>query len=173
MMTGAGAEEWYNHLANIYDELYGEEQRRKLEIIKRFLKKRFNKCLDAGCGTGISTEYLLSICNEIIAIDISENMLRKAKERIKNKKVKFLKMDLKEMNFKEEFDLIFCITVLQDDPQPEKILAKLKEAIKKDGIAIISVLNRGKKDWEELIKRYFKIKEKILEEKDIIFICEP
>ena len=173
MMTGAGAEEWYNHLAKVYDELYGEEQEKKLKIIIEKIKGKYKKCMDAGCGTGISTKYLLNICDEIVAIDISENMIEKAKEKIKDNKVKFIKKDLKEIDYNGEFDLIFCITVLQDDPEPEKILMKLKKALKKDGILVLSILNRGKRDWESLIKKYFGIKEKILEEKDVIFICEP
>ncbi len=167
------AKEWYNNIADGYDELYGEEQRKKLEIIKKYVKGRFQKCLDAGCGTGISTEYLLELCDEIMAVDISEKMLEIAKRKLKNKNVRFLNKDLKEINFDKEFDLIFCITVLQDDPESEKILEKLKKALKENGILVISVLKRSKRDWESLIRKYFKIIYKISEEKDFIFICKP
>ena len=165
--------EWYNTIANSYDELYEEEQRKKLEIIKKELEgKKFKKGLDAGCGTGISTEYLLNFCEDVVAVDISEKMVEKAKRKLKN--VKFLIKDLKDIDFKEEFDLIFCITVLQDDENPEKILEKLKEALKKDGLIVISVLRRKRDEnyWKNIVAKYFKIEKVIIENKDVIFICK-
>ena len=46
----------YNNIAKSYNELHGEEQIKKLDIIKKNIKI-ISPLLDVGCGTGISTNY--------------------------------------------------------------------------------------------------------------------
>ena len=48
----------------------------------------FNSCLEIGCGTGKNTEWLITKTKQITAIDFSEKMLAKAKEKINSSKVK-------------------------------------------------------------------------------------
>ena len=50
-------------------------------IIKLSISKsKYNKVLDLGCGTGLSGAGLREICKNLSGIDISENMISKAKE---------------------------------------------------------------------------------------------
>jgi len=64
------------------------------------------KCLDVGCGTGVLANYLISQtkCN-VKAIDISEEMIKIAKNKNINKNIDFICKDL--FSFDEKgFDVI-------------------------------------------------------------------
>lgn len=90
----------------------------------------FNSCLEVGCGTGKNTEWLLEKTESITAVDLSEEMLSKAKEKINSDKVEFLKVDINnEWNFTEKtFDLVSFSLVLEHIQNLDQIF---KEAFKK------------------------------------------
>ena len=74
--------EWYNTLSGSYDELYGEEQSHKYEMVLEFLgEKHFKVLVDIGCGTGTFLEKAHEICDHSIGIDLSTRMLKIAKSR--------------------------------------------------------------------------------------------
>ena len=80
----------------------------------QFLKESFKDgykdkiVLDYGCGTGIHLPWLSEISKEVIAIDLSENSVKKARELIEEKNLKNVKVligDCEKMDFaKESFD---------------------------------------------------------------------
>lgn len=50
-------------------------------------------CIDVGCGVGRITKYLALTFNRVYAVDISEDMIRYARTRIKAKNVQFSIVD--------------------------------------------------------------------------------
>ena len=109
-------EDAYNHWSAIYDS--NENKTRDLEatILKKILNQfQFTTILELGCGTGKNTEWLLNKCESIVAVDFSENMLQKAKEKIASPKIKFIQADInKDWKFvQEQFNLINCSLVLE------------------------------------------------------------
>ena len=49
---------YYDNISKSYNQLYGEEQKKKLDIIKDCVHvKKSYKLLDVGCGTGISSDF--------------------------------------------------------------------------------------------------------------------
>lgn len=100
------------------------------------------KILDAGCGTGVSTDYLahLNPGAEIVAIDISKKALDIASERLLRSgakdiaKVSFENQNLFNMAYTDYFDFINSVGVLHHLDQPAKGLKKLDSLIKKGGI---------------------------------------
>lgn len=152
--------EFYDNLSEIYDDFYGPEQRNKILLIEKiynklFLSKKFERGFDYGCGTGISTEFLSKIAKNVYIYDLSEKMIEKAKNKIKNSII--LKKDDLE-KYKDFFDIILSVTVLQDSLDPEKDLILLRNLLKDDGILVLSVLKkRGLSFWKPLIKKYFEI----------------
>ena len=108
------------------------------------------RILDAGCGTGSGTDYLIHLNPEaeIVAIDLSEKALEVAKERCKrsgviaqhNKPVTFHNLKLEEATQLEgEFDLINCVGVLHHLPEPEAGIQALAKKLKPGGILHIFV----------------------------------
>ncbi len=108
------------------------------------------RILDAGCGTGSSTDYLIHLNPEaeVTAIDISEKALEIAEKRCHRsgvigkhaKSVKFLNLRLEEATQLEgEFDFINSVGVLHHLPEPEKGIQALAKKLKPGGIFHIFV----------------------------------
>jgi len=73
--------DYYDEIADGYDELHRVEQEEKLKLIKEFLLSQISSTttlLDIGCGTGISMEPW--DCKKI-GIDPSAKLLEKAKAK--------------------------------------------------------------------------------------------
>lgn len=77
-------------------------------------------------------------------IDIGDKLLEEAKIRFSNTKYEthFIEADLNEYIAKEKYDIAICQTVLQHIPNPIKILEKMKDALKPNGMVICIELNR-------------------------------
>ena len=143
----------YEELSKGYDELYGEEQLKKLNKIKHLLKGRI---LDIGAGTGIVARHF----KNVVSLDPCEEMLDKAP----GKKVigKAEKLPFKE----GEFDTIVSLTALHHT-DIDKVISEIKR-LKPNNI-VLTILKRSAKCEEivKKIKKEFKMNE-IEEEKDII-----
>jgi 2-polyprenyl-3-methyl-5-hydroxy-6-metoxy-1,4-benzoquinol methylase len=108
------------------------------------------RILDAGCGTGSGTEYLLlhNPTADIVAIDISENALATAQKRLEKSGVlnnfqgtiTFKQLPLESVSSLEgSFDLINCVGVLHHLPQPEIGIKAIAEKLAEGGIMHIFV----------------------------------
>jgi 2-polyprenyl-3-methyl-5-hydroxy-6-metoxy-1,4-benzoquinol methylase len=82
------------------------------------------RVLDAGCGTGVSTEYLghLNPQAQVLGIDLSEQALATATERCRRSgaaNVQFRHLSLYDVaQLDHEFDWINCVGVLHHLPDP-------------------------------------------------------
>lgn len=106
----------YNEWAQQYDSNVNLTRDLEAMALQNLLEHTdFKNVLEMGCGTGKNTAWLSSIAEHIIAADLSEEMICKAKEKIKEKHVEFLQFDmLKDWNFIEaSFDLITFSLVLE------------------------------------------------------------
>lgn len=107
------------------------------------------RILDAGCGTGVGTEYLIFLNPqaEIVAIDLSEKALEVAQERIQRSgvaqtggKVSFYQLNLEAASqLPGEFDLINCVGVLHHLPNPIAGIQSLAAKLAPGGIMHIFV----------------------------------
>jgi SAM-dependent methyltransferase len=103
------------------------------------------RILDAGCGTGCSTEYLVALNPgaEITAIDISPGALEVAKERCQrsvNGGATFKHLSLFDADQLEgEFDLINSVGVLHHTADPARGLKALADKLAPGGIMHIFV----------------------------------
>jgi SAM-dependent methyltransferase len=95
--------------------------------------------LEAGCGTGAQTIIIAPQnpqCN-FVSIDISEDSLAKAKEKIEERQIKnvsFRTGNIFELPFDSEtFDHVLICFVLEHLSEPLKALASLKKVLKKGG----------------------------------------
>jgi SAM-dependent methyltransferase len=108
------------------------------------------RILDAGCGTGSGTDYLIYLNPEaeIVAIDLSEKALQVAKERChrsgvlanRAKSVEFHLLKLEEaIQLPGEFDLINCVGVLHHLPDPIKGIQALAQKLAPGGLLHVFV----------------------------------
>lgn len=108
------------------------------------------RILDAGCGTGSGTEYLIlhNPYAEIVAIDISENALATAEQRLQKSgvlanfhgSVTFKQLPLESaVTLAGCFDLINCVGVLHHLPNPITGIKALAEKLAEGGIMHVFV----------------------------------
>ena len=118
----------YNSWAAQYDS--NENKTRDLEALslqKILQGKSFKHCLEIGCGTGKNTAWLLTICDQITAIDSSKGMLDIAKNKIQSDKVNFIEADItKDWTFaKDAYDLVTFSLMLEHIEDLDAVFQKL------------------------------------------------
>lgn len=68
--------------------------------------RRYTAALEVGCAHGVLTDRLHHVCDHLLAIDISEAALRRAKERLANRpRIAFANMAFPRQNPTGTFDL--------------------------------------------------------------------
>ena len=120
----------YNSWAAQYDT--NDNKTRDLEALalKKILSgNAYKHCLEVGCGTGKNTEWLLTICDQITAIDLSKGMLDIAKNKIKSAKVSFSEVDItKDWTFaKDRYDLVTFSLMLEHIEDLYAVFQKLSK----------------------------------------------
>jgi len=130
-------------IAESYDELHGEEQKVKyIEGLKAAGGKVSGVVLDAGCGTALLAEHLEGY-EELISVDISRGMLRKAKAKTLDKpNVHLVRCDVEFLPFPSEaFDACLAFTVLQNLPNPEVALAEIDRVSKPKAYVAVTLMD--------------------------------
>ena len=133
----------WDRIGNSYDneifDVFKSDLKRKLRyyFTKHASKKK--SCIDFGCGSGKSFTYLSPLFKNILAIDISQELLSQAKQRPFDN-ISFKRMDLSKRNIKLPFvDFLFCCNVIML-PAVEKNVVMLKNisrALKKKATAVM------------------------------------
>ena len=103
----------------------------------------FETCLEIGCGTGKNTSWLLTKANTITAVDLSNEMLAKAKEKIQSAKVNFIQADiLQEWDFANtKYDLVSFSLVLEHIENLELVFNRVSQVIAATGHVYIGELH--------------------------------
>lgn len=120
----------YNSWASQYDTNLNKTRDLEQLALQQVLGSlQFNNCLEIGCGTGKNSVWLIDQCTHLTAVDLSDEMLKIAKEKVNSPKASFKIADIKnEWAFgKEAYDLITFSLVLEHVNDLEHIF---KEATK-------------------------------------------
>ncbi|MEH2243197.1 class I SAM-dependent methyltransferase [Nostoc sp.] len=108
-------------------------------------QKQDIRILDAGCGTGVGTEYLVHLNPQasVVGIDLSTGALAVAKERCQRSganRVKFHHLSLFDVEqLPGEFDLINCVGVLHHTSDPIRGIQALAKKLAPGGLMHIFV----------------------------------
>ncbi len=167
---------YYDKIASGYDELHRDEQLAKIaKIISSIdpsdLPKKDDYLLDVGCGSGISTACWES---KSVGIDPSIELIKIAKEKYKTyKNLDFLVGMAENLPFRNDtFDYVISLTAVHNFTDIKKGLNEMKRVGKK-GFIFTILRKSGQIDKiEKLIIINFKVKKIVMEDKDLIFICE-
>ncbi len=137
-------QEAYNSWSAIYDTNQNKTRDLEGNALRHILTdKTFDSALEIGCGTGKNTEWLLTKTKNLICVDFSEEMLNKAKEKIKSNNVQFVQADIKvDWQFDESiFDLITFSLVLEHIDDLNPILKQCQRVLKQNGLIYIGELH--------------------------------
>jgi ubiquinone/menaquinone biosynthesis C-methylase UbiE len=162
--------EYYDTLAAGYNELHGEEQKKKLSILKAHLQmEKGELLLDVGCGTGFSSEFF--DCR-IIGVDNSNEMFLEAK-RNSTGNVDFILAAGEHLPFKSHvFDCVICVTALHNFTSPENAMKDMKRVATKTGAVTVLKKAERSRELEIMVKDVMDVTRVIDEEKDRILFFE-
>ena len=146
----------YRRWAPVYDKTFGlvaaEGRKHSVEIINR----RRGRVLEVGVGTGLSLPaYGRHL--EIVGIDLSPDMLEKARERVSVERLANVtglhEMDAGELKFPDaSFDTVAAMYVMTVVPDPEKVMRELSRVCRPGGEVLIVnhfSAEEGMRGWVE------------------------
>lgn len=98
--------------------------------------------LDAGCGTGVFTLDILSAGTQIVGLDISFPMLRRAREKSGGYPFYPILGDIAALPFREgSFDKVVSVTAIEFIEDARSAVAELFRVTKKGGVIVVANLN--------------------------------
>jgi ubiquinone/menaquinone biosynthesis C-methylase UbiE len=106
----------YNEWSQTYDTDLNLTRDLDQQVMEEELADlHFNSILEIGCGTGKNTAFLAQIGARVHALDFSQGMIEKAREKVKAENVRFSMADLTQKwpCDDQAYDLIVCNLVLE------------------------------------------------------------
>jgi len=144
----------------MYDLRYADEQKAKIEAALRNTKAKWlGLVLDVGCGTGILFDYITDRPEMIVGLDLSKKTLLEAKARTSKKnpdKVHLVQADADNMPFGDGvFDRVSAVTVLQNAPNPGKMLKEIRRVAKDEAVFVLTGLKSifSRRGFEQVLKK--------------------
>ncbi|QHI95367.1 methyltransferase domain-containing protein [Aristophania vespae] len=137
-LDAESVKEAYRRWAGVYDTVFGGVsafgRRRAVAAVNSLPGK---KVLEVGVGTGLALP-LYNRDKQITGIDLSKDMLKKARQRVINAELHnvddLLEMDAEAISFQNDsFDIAVAMFVASVAPHPKVLLEELKRVVKPGG----------------------------------------
>jgi len=126
------------------------------KLIQQLNLKGHERILDLGCGDGELTAHLAELVPDgsVIGIDASKNMITSAQNNHKAENIEFQLMDINDMDFHEEFDVIFSNAALHWIKDHNELLANARKSLRKEGVLLFNFAADGNcTNFLKVIKR--------------------
>jgi trans-aconitate methyltransferase len=117
--------------ADAYHRVSGPQLGWGLAVLDRLQLRGDELVLDVGCGTGRVTAALLERLpgGRVIAIDLSENMLRLAREAIGDRRVHVVRADAAALPFLPRADVVFSTATMHWVLDHPRLFRSVREAL--------------------------------------------
>lgn len=133
---------------NDWSETYDTDENLTRDLDQKVTREaladlHFKSILEIGCGTGKNTSFLAQIGESVHAVDFSQGMIEKAKEKVPAENVRFSMMDItQKWNIENQsFDLIVCNLVLEHMEDLSFIFSEAARVLKVKGRFLINELH--------------------------------
>jgi len=131
----------YEKLASVYDLVFGPTLHAgRLQAMQRMAISPNDRILEVGVGTGINLGLYPKDC-KVTGIDLSENMLEKAYERVAEKamrNVRLVQMDATRLTFDDAaFDIVYAPYLISVVPDPVAVAREMKRVCRPGGRIIV------------------------------------
>ena len=140
------SEEWWNENGK-FKILHQIKSHRMTYILDQINNRNIKnlKILDVGCGGGIICEPLARLGAKVTGIDFAPNNIKAAKIHSKKNKLKinYIYKDIEKSKLDEKFDIILMFEVLEHLDNWKKTIKNIKKNLNKNGLIIISTINRN------------------------------
>jgi trans-aconitate 2-methyltransferase len=126
-----GAREWD---AETYDEVSDPQFEWGMEVLERLELRGDETVVDAGCGSGRVTEELVKRLPDgrVIAVDGSEAMVEKAKERL-GERADYLVSDLVSLGLPGAVDMVFSTATFHWIQDHDRLFRRLRRVLRPGG----------------------------------------
>jgi SAM-dependent methyltransferase len=145
----------YDYTASIDDEKQFNDSNlaEPLEIFAQLLRKQYKqraRVLVISCGAGWEANFLMARGFDLVGIDTSAEMLRRARNRLPGGKFEHMSMQNLQFPYKETFDVIWSTRTLIHVPQAllVDVLASWKRVLKPGGMLGLGVNIGERNGWE-------------------------
>lgn len=150
-------EQFWKVMAPTYDSVVDETigERLRPAVADRISSEgRLGMVAEFGCGTGYFTEALARQAEEVMATDLSKDMLARAGERLRDlKNVTLSNEDCMKTSLPgEAFDTVFMALVLNLVPEPARALDEAWRILRPGGTLLIANPDWGFLDMDTLVK---------------------
>ena len=145
-------ENYKKNFVELYDSLMNTEYYLdwgnwiNLTIEKYSIPK--DKAIDLACGTGKIAEILEKLGFSVLCIDNSEEMLKKAKIRLKGRKCTFAKRDMANFDLSSDYSLVTSfydsINYLLELEKVNHMMKNVSKALKKGGYFLLDINTKEK-----------------------------
>lgn len=147
----------YAGYSSVYDALFKRFFYPRIKHAITYMDiKPGDRILDVGVGTGLSLSVFPRYCS-VVGIDLSTEMLRKAKEKIDENRldnIKVMSMDAMSVGFRDDsFDKVFISHVVSVVPDPYKVMQEVKRVCRKGGQVVIVNHFKSKNKLVETVEK--------------------
>lgn len=162
----------YTYISQVYDKMIEIDYSKWRSFIENYFKDKGidlkgKEALELGCGTGNMTLELKKIGLSLTALDISQDMLNVAEEklRLKNYKVNFINGDMTDISLGKKFNYIFSFcdgyNYLIEDGEILKAFTSAYNHLSENGYFIFDISTKYKL-LEEIGEKSFTLNEEEL-----------
>lgn len=145
------SEQFYRTMAKYYDRIFSHKDYAKeadfITIVFKKFGKNIKDILDIACGTATHALLLEKKGYHVMGCDLSEDMLKEAKKKIKKQKskIKVFQSDMRNIKTDKKFDAAICMfTAFQHLLTKEDMSKALRSAynvLKPNGLYILDLGN--------------------------------
>ncbi len=141
----------YEGLAEIWHAYASSIQRNYPAFVTRLAKiKRLElqSILDLACGTGTMTAQLAGIAQQVVGLDSSGPMLRKAQSRsCELQGVRFIQGDFRKFELGQRFDVVVCacnsLNYVSDIADLRSVFRSVAEHLRPDGLFVFDTITEA------------------------------
>ncbi len=156
---------WSRYTCN-YDDIqeYVVGKTVRQEIVKKINNERdLGEVIEFGCGTGYFTKAIAKNAKQIIATDVSYNMLKMTKRQLKDyKNIDFQIANCKKTDFPDgKFDTVLMVNLLHVIKNPQQALDESYRILKNKGLLITADLTGYGMKKFDMIKLGFRYLRKV------------
>lgn len=139
--------EWFD--SPYYHTLYKDRDNNEAQ---RFLKRLMShlsldsdaNILDLACGKGRHSIFLNELGYSVTGVDLSNQSIEHAKA-FENDRLKFIRKDMREISFLNQFDLVLNLFTsfgyFENEEDDLKVLSLINKSLKSSGLFLIDYLN--------------------------------
>lgn len=153
---------FFNSKAEFWDQIVNHNQDKIRILLHKLRLKKNASVLDVGTGTGVLLPFLLELTGftgDISAIDLSDKMINKAKEKYGHEPIRFLIGDAAEYPFGENsFDAVVCYSVFPHFTDPAGTIMRLAGLLKGNGRLLVC----HSESRQKINDRHHKIKTELI-----------